>query len=250
MSSLLSDSGGKYAPRVLFGLHLPATATATGTTLIPLDHTVITTIQSLMVSQLSPISTLMPKLPGDILYLVAFFSSFETRASPTWGITFSARDIGVLVKESKLTSPNLFAGPGISICMQFPEEIKRGSQSPVQDSLPWTKSMLSTSATPFDELGFLQITFETKPPFQSASSQLAAVEELYKEFPGLEEVTISYPELQCSRGVDHPGYKQFAEDSPSLNGRPIHARVTWAVGWTGGCKRCISTTQKHTTLRT
>ncbi|KDN35288.1 hypothetical protein RSAG8_11723, partial [Rhizoctonia solani AG-8 WAC10335] len=118
--------------------------------------------------------------------------------------------------------------------MRFPEEIKHGSQSPVQDPLTWVKTMLLASKTPFDKLHSLDIKFEPNPPYQSAAVQLAAVEELCEEFPELEGVTISYPQLHWSRSVNHPGYESdfFPEDPlPDWTPYPAEERMPHWIDW-------------------
>ncbi|KAJ1309481.1 hypothetical protein OPQ81_006256 [Rhizoctonia solani] len=112
----------------------------------------------------------------------------------------SAHDVGILIRESQCISPNVYAGAGISVRMRFPGE----KCAPV-DPLSWTKTMLSASEIPIDELYSLEVIFEPNPPYQSATVQFATAEELHKDFPQLEDIKISYPRLHWSRSADHWG---------------------------------------------
>ncbi|CAE6380456.1 unnamed protein product [Rhizoctonia solani] len=146
----------------------------------------------------------------------------------------SAHDVGTLVQESQYTSPNVYCGAGIAIKMRFPREIKCGSQAPVRDSLAWTRTMLAASRIPSDQLYSLEISFEPNPPFQAVEVQLVELEELYEEFPGLEDVTISYPEFHWSRSVDHSGYesKFFEEDTlPEWTPSPLPYALPHCINW-------------------
>ncbi|CAE6422632.1 unnamed protein product [Rhizoctonia solani] len=148
----------------------------------------------------------------------------------------SAQDVGILIKEGQWTTLNMhFCSPsGIRIHMRFPEEIKHGSPSPVQDPWSWVKTMLLASGIASHHLFSLSVQFEPVLPYQSAAAQCAALEELYNEFPELDEVAVSYPFLYWSRSVDHKYESEFFSDDPLPDWTPQpyeHCMSDWMDWW-------------------
>jgi hypothetical protein len=132
--------------------------------------------------------------------------------------TFSAYDIGSLILEIYYISPkiNTCRAVGISIHMRFPNELERGVQGPVRNPIDWTRTMLEASKIPRNQFLSIDITFEPSPPFQSVDAQFAQVEELHEDFPELENVKMSYPELQWSRSLEYDGSESRTFESDTL----------------------------------